>query len=171
MATSVREPASSPAPRPIRPGEEPGLHRLIAACYREYGLTLNLDDACEQHLRDPGAYFRAHGGEFWVVTDEAGLVRASAALDMHAGAAPPGPAELKSMYVDPAWRRRGWGRQLTRMVMDEAKRRGSQRMELWSDTRFLAAHAMYESLGFVRTGERDIDDSNSSREFGFAKML
>ncbi len=160
-------------PRPIRASEASSLHRLIDACYREYGLVLNLFDACERHLLDPGAYFRAHGGAFWVVCDEAGEVRASAALDMHLvdGRPGDGPAELKSMYVDPTWRRRGWGRRLTGMVMDEARRRGAPDMELWSDTRFGAAHAMYEALGFVRFGERAVDDSNNSREYGYRRTL
>ena len=155
---------------PIEARDVPRVHALIAACYEQFGFRLNLDDECEQHLKDPGAYFRAHDGEFWVVRDEEGVVRATAALYVHRDQSPP-VGELKSMYVDIAWRRRGVGSALTRMVMDEARKRGCATMELWSDTRFTPAHAMYESLGFRRMGEREIDDSNNSVEYGFWREL
>jgi GNAT superfamily N-acetyltransferase len=161
-----------PGPEPIQAADLGMVCELIDRCYQEYGLRLNLDDECEQHLRDPGSYFRAGGGEFWVARDETGTVRATAALHVHAAA--DGGArvgELKSMYVDHAGRRRGVGRALTRHVMEAARRAGCSAMELWSDTRFEAAHRMYESLGFERFGERDIVDSNSSREFGYRRAL
>jgi putative acetyltransferase len=157
-------------PAPIEPRDLPRVYALIGACYEQFGFRLNLDDECEQHLKDPRAYFRAHGGEFWVIRDAEGIVRATAALYLHQDRTPP-LAELKSMYVDVAWRRRGVGSTLTTMVMDEARRRGCDEMELWSDTRFTPAHAMYESLGFVRIGERTIQDSNNSVEFGFRRRL
>ncbi len=157
-------------PVPIEPRDLPRVYTLIAACYEQFGFRLNLDDECEQHLKDPRAYFRAHGGDFWVVRDEEGVVRATAALYLHGETSPP-LAELKSMYVDIVWRRRGVGSALTTMVMDEARRRGCVEMELWSDTRFTPAHGMYESLGFKRIGERAINDSNNSVEFGFRRIL
>jgi putative acetyltransferase len=157
-------------PVPIEPRDLPQVYALIASCYEQFGFRLNLEDECEQHLKDPRAYFRAHGGDFWVVRDESDVVRATAALYLHQEEAPP-IAELKSMYVDMAWRRRGVGSALTRMVMNEARQRECVEMELWSDTRFTPAHAMYESLGFQRIGERAINDSNNSIEYGFRRTL
>ena len=159
-------------PLPIRRGQESAVHSLIDRCYREYGLSLNLADPCEHHLADPGAYFRSRGGEFWVVPDESGLIRATVAL--HIRAATLGGAnlaELKSLYVDPAWRRQGWGRRLSLMVMDAARAAPSREMELWSDTRFTAAHSLYESLGFIRFSRRDIEASNQSSEWGYRRAL
>lgn len=157
-------------PRPIRRGEEPSVHALIDRCYREYGIALNLDDAIEAHLHDPGAHFRPGGGDFWVLTDEEGVVRATCALRLHRRGAEVG-AELKSMYVDIPWRRRGLGRTLTQWVMDAARRAGARELELWSDTRFESAHRMYESLGFVRGEVREIDDSYNSREWRYSRTL
>lgn len=158
-----------PGLRAITRADEPAVFDLIGRCYHQYGLVLNLDDECEQHLRDPGAYFRAHGGDFWVVEDVPGRISGTAALYLHADRRP--LAELKSMYVDPARRRQGLGSRLTRMVMARARESGCREMELWSDTRFAAAHAMYEALGFRRFGRRDIVDSNNSAEFGFRRLL
>src|SRR5204863_4452395 len=93
--------AHSPGARPLEDHDIPSVLALIDACYREYGLKLNLDDECESHLRDPGAYFRGHGGEFWVVPCE-GRVIATGALVVHRERRAP-VGELKSMYVDPSW--------------------------------------------------------------------
>jgi len=159
-------------PLPICRGQEPDIYDLIDRCYREYGLSLNLSDPCEHHLADPGTYFRAHAGEFWVVPDASGTIRATVALHIRAATlAGANLAELKSLYVDPAWRRQGWGRRLTLMVMDAARAAPCREIELWSDTRFTAAHALYESLGFARFGRRDIEDSNSSSEWGYRRAL
>lgn len=152
------------SPTPISREQIPQVHALIDRCYREFGLVLNLADECEAHLLDPGAHFRATGGGFWVVTEARGAVVATAALDGEHG-------ELKSMYVDAGLRRRGLGRALTLMVMGEARRLGFGELVLWSDTRFGPAHAMYESLGFERTGVRDVADSNSTSEFGYRVRL
>jgi len=152
--------------RPIGAGEAPSVHALIERCYREFGLVLNLEDECEKHILDPAMYFRAGGGEFWVMSDENGAVRATVALALDRSRTPPG-AELKSLYVDPSWRRRGVARRLTALVIDEARRVGAAELVLWSDTRFTPAHALYESMGFVRFGRRDIVDSNDSSEWGY----
>lgn len=146
------------------------MHELIRRCYREFGLVLNLEDECEGHLRDPGAHFRAGGGEFWVVTDEGAVVRATVALKLDPSRTPPG-AELKSLYVDPSWRRRGVGTALTELVVGRARQAGAAELLLWSDTRFEPAHALYESLGFRRCGRRDIIDSNDSSEWGYRMSL
>lgn len=152
----------------IRPFEAPDLedvHSLIGDIYHEYGMTLNLEDEVERHLLDPAAYFRATGGEFWVVRDMNETLIATAAvwLDPDDEAA----AELKSLYVRKVNRRGGFGRLLVTLAMRYSRSRGRRRFVLWSDTRLTAAHALYESMGFQRIGERTIVDSNNSREFGF----
>lgn len=61
-------------------------------------------------------------------------------------------AELKRLYVRPAHRGHGLGQALTETVVDVAAGRGYGTLDLttppWSD----AAHALYDSLGFERTG-------------------
>jgi hypothetical protein len=48
---------------------------------------------------------------------------------------------------------------------------GHTRARLWSDVKFTRSHVMYERLGFARTGIRDCDDVDQSREYGFEKAL
>lgn len=61
-------------------------------------------------------------------------------------------AEFKRLWVTPEFRGRGVGRALTRRVVDEARTQGFETLGLtttpWSD----AAQALYESMGFERTG-------------------
>lgn len=144
--------------------DTPGIQALIAGVFADYGYVLDVERE-DPHLRDPCAYFRSNGGEVWVVEEE-GVIVACAAVALHAQA-----AELKSLYVSHAHRRRGWGRRLTQMAIEHARRAGRGSMLLWSDTRFAEAHRLYESLGFRRTGERSTVCTNMFSEYRFEQSL
>jgi len=150
--------------RPTAPEDVPGIHALIGEVYAEYDCVLNVEQD-EPHLLEPGPYFRAHGGEFWVV-EENGRICATVAVVLHEDA-----GELKSLYVHSSLRRQGWGRRLTELAIDYARAAGRQKMILWSDTRFLDAHRLYRSLGFHETGVRESHDSNNTVEYGFEMSL
>lgn len=150
--------------RPTIPTDVPSILSLIAGIFEEYDCKLDAEHE-DTHLLAPGPYFRASGGEFWVVESE-GAILATVAVALHDDA-----GELKALYVHPTLRRHGWGRKLTGLAMEHARRAGKPRMILWSDTRFTKAHMLYQSLGFQKFGERDLNDSNNSREFGFEMPL
>jgi len=155
--------------RPLVDEDRAEVYTLIGDIYREYGMTLVLEDEAEQHLADPGEYFRKDGGEFWILRDVDEHLAATAAV--HFDPNHPETAELKSLYVARDNRRNGVGRTLTTLAMRYARSHGRTRLILWSDTRLTAAHALYESMGFTRCGERDIVDSNNSHEYGFEMAL
>jgi oligopeptidase B len=155
---------SSSSLRPTVPADVPGILNLIAGVYAEYDCVLDAERE-EPHLLEPGPYFRAHGGEFWVVED-GGVVRATAAVMLHEDA-----GELKTLYVHPSLRRQGWGRRLTNLAIDYARQSGKRKMILWSDTRFWDAHRLYRSMGFREIGIRELHDSNNSVEYGFELSL
>ncbi len=166
--------------RPTIQSDSPAIIDLIAAIFREYGLTLDVEHE-DTHLLDPGPYFRRTGGEFWVVEDEtpiaattgdrtatttAGRIVATVGVLLHEDA-----GELKCLYVSPALRRQGWGRRLSELTIDHARRAGRHRMILWTDTRFQDAHRLYERLGFRRSGQRDLADSNQTIEYGYEMTI
>lgn len=64
----------------------------------------------------------------------------------------PGEAELKRMYVAPAARRRGVGRQLLAALEQAARERGWTTLLLDTGRRQPEAVALYESAGFIETG-------------------
>jgi putative acetyltransferase len=150
--------------RPTVPEDVPGILALIAEVYGEYDCVLDAETE-ERHLLEPGPYFRARGGEFWVVED-AGRIVATAAVMLEEDA-----GELKSLYVHTSLRRQGWGRRLTELTIEYARARAKRRMILWSDTRFLDAHRLYRRLGFREIGTRELHDSNNSVEYGFELSL
>jgi N-acetylglutamate synthase-like GNAT family acetyltransferase len=153
-----------PQLRVARDDDTNGILTLIREVYSEYDCTLDVEQD-EPHLLEPGGYFRGSGGELWVV-DEESAIKASGAVFLHTEM-----GELKTLYVHPQLRRQGWGRRLVLMAMEHARRAGRQQMILWSDTRFLDAHRLYESMGFRQTGKRELHDSNNSIEYGFAAAL
>ncbi|MCG3131181.1 MAG: hypothetical protein FLDDKLPJ_01959 [Phycisphaerae bacterium] len=149
--------------RPVRNDDVPGLLDLIRGVYAEYGQTLYPDE--EPHVFDPGAYFRGHGGEFWVA-DVGGTIVATCGVKRVGD-----DAELKTLYVHAAHRRQGLARRLVDLCIAHAASRDARRLILWSDTRFLDAHRLYRRLGFTLDGLRELKDSNFTWEFGFFKPL
>jgi ribosomal protein S18 acetylase RimI-like enzyme len=150
--------------RPTILGDVPQILSLIGGVFAEYGCRLDTENE-DRHLLAPGPYFRAGGGEFWVVEEE-GVIRATGAVLLHDDA-----GELKSLYVNPSLRRQGWGHRLTLLAIEHARAAAKPRMFLWSDTRFVQAHRLYRGMGFEKFGERDLNDINNTREFGFEMSL
>jgi len=133
---------------------------LVDAVWREHGFSLMIEIE-ERHLLDPGRYFRDQNGEFWVAREDGRMVgTVGFKIDN-------GIAEMKTLYVKADARGKGLGTRLSLMSIDAAKKNGAKLMELWSDTRFLEAHRLYERLGFKRFGERELNDHNDTREFGY----
>lgn len=62
-----------------------------------------------------------------------------------------GSAEIKRLFVRPAWRGRGLGRNLAVAVLDEAIRRRYPIVRLDTAAEMHAARMLYRSLGFVPT--------------------
>ena len=70
-------------------------------------------------------------------------------------------AHLGGMWVDPAGRRRGVGRALVDAVLAWARERGFAAVVLWVTEGNAEAEALYERMGFTRTGRSDRLPSNS----------
>ena len=142
-----------------------GVIALIGGVFAEYGLTFDLAGYDADLTRIRGTYCRT-GGAFWVLEDEGRVVGTI-------GVVPVAPAEveIKRVYLDASLRGQGWGRALVEHAMGWAEERGHTRVRLWSDVKFERSHVMYERLGFVRTGIRDCDDIDRSREYGFERDL
>lgn len=150
-------------------GDAGGVCQLIGDCFAEYEGCVLDPDGIDSWMAAPASSYSNKGGQFWVLAGpgEAGL-RACV------GWAPAGSdrIELKNLYVSSRARRQGLGRRLVEVVETVARERGASAVVLWSDTRFLDAHRLYEGLGYQRTGEqRELHDPSNSIEHGFAKLL
>jgi ribosomal protein S18 acetylase RimI-like enzyme len=102
-----------------------------------------------------------------VAVDDAGEVVAVAAV--YPPGAPgrsvagPGEAEFARLAVAGGARRQGIGRALVLGATEQARGFGAEAFVLWSRPYQSAAHALYESLGWRRVGERDESDRDGRR--------
>jgi putative acetyltransferase len=142
-------------------GDSAGVIAVIARAYAEHpGCVLDVDRE-EPALRAPASSF----DRFWVV-EQGGRVGGCVGLAFGE------PAELKKLYLDARLRGQGLGRELIALVEETARAHGARRIELWSDTRFTTAHAVYERCGYRKTGRtRDLHDLSNTTEFHFEKEL
>lgn len=153
--------------------------RLIAAIFAEYpGCHYAAQEFPE--LTAVASHFAAHGGHVWVVEKDVANSTPSAtqtARELIACCAItptriPSHFELKKVYVNKSWRGSGLARHLVAVALDLARAQGAKRVELFSDTRFLAAHRFYQKLGFVQIpGERYLADISQSWEYHFIRDI
>jgi len=120
--------------QPLAATELAILARLHGACFADAWSETTLAEL----LASPGVFaFLADGGEGFV------LARAVA-----------GEAEILSIGVVPAFRRKGIGRRLLSAAAIEAKRRGAERLFLEVASDNSPALALYRRAGFVKVGRR-----------------
>ena len=141
---------------------------LVRGCYAEFeGVVFDLDAELPE-LRAPASWAESRGGLFWVVEIDDQIVGAIALVPT----GDPKVVELQRLYVRSAIRGGGIGTRLCGLVETQALEQGASFIELWSDTRFEAAHRLYERLGYVRGAEtRDLRDKSNSTEYYYRKAL
>ena len=149
--------------RRARNSDSEGVIALIACVFAEYeGCVLDVDLE-EPELRTPAGSFT----RFWVL-EHAGEIVGCGGLVDHG----PGGVELKKLYLDSDVRGRGHAREIAGLIEEYAVAVGAPWIELWSDTRFLAAHGFYEKCGYRRTGRtRDLNDLSNTTEYHYEKRL
>lgn len=138
---------------------------LIALTWAAYPNCV-LDVAGEEPwLLAPRTSYDEAGGTLWVVTLDGRVVGCG-------GVKWPGGAELKSLYVAASARRHGIAGRLVRRVEEAARLSGAAIVGLWSDSRFVEAHAFYARQGYAPTGAtRDLHDRSGTTEHEFTKLL
>lgn len=152
-----------PGLRPVCDADAAAVQTLVGGCFAEY----------------PGCVLEVEGLDAWMLApgrlrpELRVLPAVDGGLAACVGWAPAGPdVELKSLYVGASYRRRGYAAALVGLVERTARERGALRVVLWTDTRFLDAHRLYERLGYVRgPGERPLHDVSQSIELPYAKIL
>ena len=159
-----------------------GIIGAIRAVYDEYGFPW-YPEGYHRDLYDFQSYYLDRGIPFWVAMVQGG-VRGAAALMRHPFIPPASSdegvvpvngerrvagtdASLERVYVHPSARRLGLARRMNEAAIAFARAEGVRGIEIWSDKRFEAAHALYQGLGAILVGERLCHDPEQSPEWGF----
>lgn len=82
-----------------------------------------------------------------------------------------GEVGIRMLAVSPRAQGRGVGRALTEACVRQARADGAARVSLHSTPWMVVAHRLYQSLGFVRTPQRDVDVSPDLRLMAFVLDL
>lgn len=119
----------------------------VAALFGAYVSSL-AEDISFQNVDDelatlPGKYARP-GGVVLIARDGADAAGAIAYRMVE-----PGVAEMKRLYVRPAFRGAGLGRELANELIEDARARGYRTMLLDTLASMSSARALYRDLGFV----------------------
>jgi putative acetyltransferase len=123
----------------------------LAALLREYALTLSVNlgfQNFDEELKQlPGEYAEPRGAlvTAWV----GGQLAGCCALRPLDSADYPMACEMKRLFIRPAYRGIGLGRQLTEWMLDTARAKGYACVLLDTLSDMEAARALYEDLGFV----------------------
>lgn len=152
--------------RDARDDDAEGLIDLIGGVFAEYpGCILDVDGELPE-LRCIATSFQRWGGRFWVVLREGRVI---GCVGFTPSAASPGEGiELRKLYVDKTARKMGLGSALCDLVEGAARSLDKKFVELWSDTRFENAHALYARRGYTKGSEtRDLHDKSASVEYYF----
>lgn len=152
--------------RPGRDEDEAGYIRLIGDAWAEYPNCILDVDGEVPELRGLHSYFSKAGGAVWVAEEAGRIVGMVATRPLGSDRA----WEICKMYVEKSQRGTGLAHRLLGGAEDHAMAQGAERLVLWTDTRFDAAHRFYEKRGYVRAGSiRILDDISKSLEFRYAK--
>ncbi len=154
----------------LRPAKEADIRLMsdiINTVFDEYGWTFVETDELPDFVFYESHYSNPERALLFALTDEKDNVIGSIAVKS-GGRGP----YLSRVYLMAEYRGFGLGKWMTSQVMELVKKRGFDSIHLWTDTRFVDAHRMYERLGFRMTGEiRSLHDVNRSFEFRMESEL
>lgn len=141
--------------RPVREDELGAVGELTINAYHADGFETSGPYA----LKLADARPRAEEAELLVAVDDTGAVLGTVTVappgSPWAQVAAPDELEFRMLAVSPAARGRGVGEALTRRVIERAEELGLRAVTLSSSQNMVAAHRLYERLGFRRTPEAD----------------
>jgi GNAT superfamily N-acetyltransferase len=151
-----------------RDSDAEGFIALVGACWAEYpNCVLDVDGEVPE-LRHLATYFSRSGGALWAAERDGRIIGMAATRPLGDDAA----WEICRVYVSKDARGTGLAQTLLTTAEAHARDAGAERLVLWTDTRFEAAHRFYEKTGYVRQGSiRILDDISNSLEFRYTKPL
>ena len=140
---------------------------LISMVYAEYagqGVVFDLEELPE--LKAIESHTQSGQGQFWVAEVKGRLVGCIGWVPVAEAV-----VRIERLYVAASERQLGIGGRLLDHLESERQIDGARTIELWTDTRFRAAHRFYERRGYMRGETRQLEDKSRSAEFFYQKTL
>ena len=133
--------------RAWQPGDRQFVSDLVCTVLAEYGMGFEPDQADRDAVWVEEAYWQT-GGEFWVAEYENSVIGSGGYHPSHRA---PKAAELRKMFILPAYRGQGLGRFMLRQLEQSAVSKGFTEMWLETATVLKEATQLYESSGYQRS--------------------
>jgi ribosomal protein S18 acetylase RimI-like enzyme len=143
--SSTRTSATEVSIRPALAGDIDACRELFREYERSLGVSLCFQGFDRELAALPGDYVPPRGG-LWVAEAEGGLAGCVAVRPLADDA-----AEMKRLYVRPAYRGRRAGLALARQAIESARRAGYRTLKLDTLPSMAEAQRLYAQLGFVET--------------------
>ncbi|MEX0695093.1 MAG: GNAT family N-acetyltransferase [Rhodospirillales bacterium] len=142
---------------------------LIESVYGEYQGCVLLVDEEHPELKAPASAYQRLGGKFWVAECQGRICGTLALTPTDA----PRMSRLNKLFVSSAARGRGLGETLCHLAERTAREMlKADIMMLYTDSRFLGAHRLYERLGYTRQpGLMHCTDASNSVEYVYTRKL
>jgi GNAT superfamily N-acetyltransferase len=157
--------------RAVRPQEYDEVGRITALAYREFAPPGNQDWG--EYLSRIANVSQRAGRALVLGAFEDGRALGTVTVELDRriegghdrDPLEPDEAHIRMLGVDPEARGRGIGRVLMDAAVAEARRAGKRRMTLGTTERMVAAHRLYESMGFLRGPDQVFDDGFRLRTY------
>ena len=132
--------------RPVTARDVPEVIELVATTLAEFGLEFGKGSQTDEELHHLPASYADRGGQFWIARGESGELLGTAGMFRLS----PTMFELRKMYLRPASRGLGLGKQLLDASLAWTKDQGATHVVLDTMEKMTRAIAFYEAHGFVR---------------------
>jgi len=146
--------------REATPDELPEIEQLVQDAYQEFKGAMP-EGIWERWMQNVSEALRAPGGMV-LVAESGGEIMGAVTFfpdagQAHQGQWPKGAAAIRLLAVRPDSRGQGYGAQLTKACLKQARELKISTVFLYTGTFMTAARQLYEKLGFVRAPEFDGD--------------
>ena len=124
---------------PYNPLDQQGVKEVVLKGFKEFGFNYN--PKYDSDLDNPSTYFNS-GGSFFVLKNDAKVIGTIAVINKGDSI-----AELKRMYVDKDYQKRGYGSLLFNKALDFCRRHNFKKLEFETNKKFTEAHEFYKKRG------------------------
>jgi GNAT superfamily N-acetyltransferase len=136
------------------------VNRLLAPADRKDAFESYIARSLTEEIDRVSEYYSERNGGFWVAVEGEGIVGMF-------GLEPTGEAamELRRMYIDPDFRRRGMARKMLDFAEQQCRRRQRPRMNLSTSELQREALALYRNAGYALVRE-EVAEAASHKTLG-----